>query len=127
MRVFGGGFLGSSKLLRLSMKPNRIHQGLDQEMEFKGLKAPFLYYMLGLMLVVILLFLILQGLGIPPTVSAFISVGLLTWLGSKIYTMNRELGRDGMTKRMAYRQVPLCIRIRNREPFLRLRKKLYGR
>jgi urea transporter len=109
------------------MSGNRIHQGVDQEMEFKGLKAPFLYYMLGLMLGVIFLFLILQGLGIPPMVAGFISVGLLTWLGSKIYSMNRELGRDGMMKRMAYRQVPLGIRIRDREPFLGLKKKQRGR
>lgn len=109
------------------MKPNRIHQGVDQEMEFKGLKAPFLYYMLGLMLGVILLFLILQGLQLHPLVAGFISVGLLTWLGSKIYSLNRELGRNGMMKRMAYRQVPLCIRIKDREPFLGLKKKHYGR
>lgn len=106
---------------------NRIHQGLDQEMEFKGLKAPFLYYMLGLMLGVILLFLILQGLGNPPIISGFISVGLLTWLGSKIYSMNRELGRDGLMKRLAYRQVPMCIRIKDRGLFRGLQKKQRGR
>lgn len=109
------------------MKTNRIHRGVDQEMEFKGLKAPFLYYMLGLMLGVILLFLILQGLGIPPMVSGFVSVGLLTWLGSRIYSLNRELGRDGLMKKMAYRQVPLCIRIKDRSPFLGLQKKHCGR
>lgn len=109
------------------MNTNRIHQGVDQEMEFKGLKAPFLYYMLGLMLGVILLFLILQGLGIPPMVSGFISVGLLTWLGSKIYSMNRDMGRDGLMKRMANRQVPLCIRIKDRGPFRGLQKKQCGR
>lgn len=109
------------------MNTNRIHQGVDQEMEFKGLKAPFLYYMLGLMLGVILLFLIFQGLGIPPMVSGFISVGLLTWLGSKIYSMNRELGRDGLMKRMANRQVPLCIRIKDRGLFRGLQKKQCGR
>lgn len=95
-------------------------------MEFKGLKAPFLYYMLGLMLGVILLFLILQGLGIPPMISGFVSVGLLTWLGSKIYALNRELGRDGLKKKMAYRQVPLCIRIKDRKPIQGLCKKQSG-
>ncbi|HSF53690.1 MAG TPA: DUF4133 domain-containing protein [Algoriphagus sp.] len=109
------------------MITNRIHQGVDQEMEFKGLKAPFLYYMLGLMLGVIFLFLILQGLGIPPMVAGLISVGLLTWLGSKIYSMNRELGRDGLMKRMAFKQVPLCIRIKDRGPFRSLRKSQSGR
>ena len=109
------------------MQRSRIHKGVDQEMEFKGLKAPFLYYMIGLMLGVILLFLLLQALGIPPIVAFVISVGLLTWLGSRLYALNRELGRDGMMKKAAFKQLPFCIRIKDRGPVLRLRKSKSGR
>ena len=109
------------------MKTSRIHKGVDQEMEFKGLKAPFLYYMLGLLLAVILLFLLLQGLGIPPLVAMVVSAGLLTWLSYKIYALNRELGRDGMMKRAAFRQLPFCVRIKDRGPILGLRKRQCGR
>lgn len=104
----------------------RIHKGPGQDMEFKGLKAQFLVYMGGLMLGVIVLFLILNAMELPALVSGFISVGLLTFLGSRIYTLNREMGKDGMMKKAAFSRLPFAIRFRDRGPILSLRKRKRG-
>lgn len=104
----------------------RIHKGPGEDMEFKGLKAQFLVYMGGLMLGVIVLFIILNAFGSPAILSGFISVGLLTFLGSKIYALNREMGKDGMMKKAAFLRLPFAIRIRDRGPILALRKRKSG-
>jgi hypothetical protein len=104
------------------MNSNQIHKGLDHEMEFKGLTPPFLYYMIGLLLGAILLFLMLKGIGVPVLLAVGITMGLLTWLGAMIYRLNRELGRTGMIRKSSYAQVPFRIRIKDRSPILLLRK-----
>ncbi|WP_162142710.1 DUF4133 domain-containing protein [Algoriphagus marincola] len=107
--------------------PKRIHKGLDHEMEFKGLKPPFLYYMIGLGIGTILLFLLLSGLGLAPLLAAFFTLFPMILLGSKILVWNRDMGPHGLMKRSAFRRVPSCIRIRSRGPIRSLKKSTSGR
>lgn len=101
-------------------KPMPLHKGVDHEMEFKGLTPPFLYYMIGLLIGSILLFLILKGLGFPLILATGITLGLLAAIGNRIYGLNRDLGKNGLLKKSAYSQVPLGIRIKDRSPVLGL-------
>jgi hypothetical protein len=100
--------------------PLRIHKGIDHEMEFKGLTPPFLYYMIGLLIGSIFLFLLLKALGIPILLAMAITLGFLAFLGNRIYRLNRELGKNGMLKKSAYTKIPMVIRIKDRSPILRL-------
>ncbi len=101
-----------------------IHKGVDHEMEFKGLTPPFLYYMIGLLIGSIILFLLLKALEIPVVIALGITLGQLTWLGNRIYRLNRQLGKNGMLKKSAYSKVPLGIRIKDRSPILGLKVKI---
>ncbi|MHA7129253.1 DUF4133 domain-containing protein [Algoriphagus namhaensis] len=102
-------------------KPLSIHKGIDHELEFKGLTPPFLYYMIGLLLGSLLLFLVLKGIGVPVLVGLGLTLGLLSWLGNRIYTLNRELGKNGLVKKSAFAKIPLGIRFKDRSPILGLR------
>ncbi|RIW12105.1 DUF4133 domain-containing protein [Algoriphagus lacus] len=101
--------------------PLLIHKGVDHEMEFKGLTPPFLYYMIGLLLGSIFLFLVLKGVGLPVLIALGITVGQLTFLGNRIFRLNRELGKNGLLKKSAFAHVPLGIRIKDRSAILKLR------
>ena len=46
-------------------KSLQVFKGVDHEMEFKGLTPPFLYYMIGLLIGSLFLFLLLKGVGLP--------------------------------------------------------------
>lgn len=109
------------------MKPSRIHKGLDHEMEFKGLRPPFLYHMIAVGVGTILLFLLLSGLGLAPMLAAFFSLAPMILLASKILAWNRDMGQYGLMKRSAYKQVPFSIRLRSRSPIRGLSKSKSGR
>lgn len=98
-----------------------VHKGVDHEMEFKGLTPPFLYYMIGVLIGSVILFLILKGFGLPLVLALGVTLGLLAWTGNRIYRLNRDLGKNGLLKKSAYTHVPLGIRIKDRSPVLGLR------
>ncbi|MBS4040994.1 MAG: DUF4133 domain-containing protein [Flavobacteriales bacterium] len=102
-------------------KSLQVFKGVDHEMEFKGLTPPFLYYMIGLLIGSLFLFLLLKGVGLPLVLSSGITFGTLAWLGNKIFTLNRVLGKNGLLKKSAYAAVPLGIRIKDRSPIQQLR------
>lgn len=108
------------------MKPSRIHKGLDHEMEFKGLKPPFLYYMIGLGIGTILLFLLLSGLGLAPILAAFFTLFPVMVLAGRIMAWNRDMGQYGLMKRSAFKRVPFCIQLRSRSPIRSLKKTKSG-
>lgn len=101
--------------------PMLIHKGVDHEMEFKGLTPPFLYYMIGLLIGSIFLFLLLKAFAVPAVLALGITLGQLAWLGNRIYRLNRELGKNGMLKKSAYSKIPMGIRVKDRSPILGLR------
>lgn len=108
-------------------KPFSIHKGIDHELEFKGLTPPFLYYMIGLLLGSLVLFLILKAVGIPIVVAFAFVLGVLIWLGNLIFKLNRELGKNGMLKKSAYTKVPVGIKCKDRSPILNLKTPSHSR
>lgn len=98
----------------------QINKGINQSIEFKGLKAQYIWYLgggvVGLMIVLAVLFI----LGIP----SLVCVGLIGTAGTlmvlKIYKMSREFGEYGMMKALAKKQLPKNIRIYSRDVFVKL-------
>lgn len=92
----------------------RIYKGVDQEMEFKGLKAQYLLYM-GLVLGGSLLaFSVLYTLGFPLIISLIVCVTSVLYLSKWIAGMNKKMGKDGLMKKQVNQRLPTAIRIRNR-------------
>lgn len=96
----------------------QINKGINQSIEFKGLKAQYIWYLGGGLAVLMILFAVLYIIGIP----SFICVGFIVVAGSflvfKIYGMSNKYGEYGLMKALAAKQVPKCIRIRSRKVFL---------
>lgn len=95
----------------------KINKGINQSIEFKGLKAQYIWYLGGGIIVLMILFAAMYIAGLP----SFLCVGIIGICGTlwvlKIYQMSRKYGQYGMMKTLAKRQIPKAVRVRSRKTF----------
>ena len=95
----------------------QINKGINQSIEFKGLKAQYIWYLGGGVVVLMILFAAMYIVGLP----SFVCVGIIgisgTLLVLYIYRMSHKYGEYGMMKALAKRQVPKAIRVQSRKVF----------
>ncbi|MET3029163.1 DUF4133 domain-containing protein [Flavobacterium sp. UW10123] len=98
----------------------QINKGINQSIEFKGLKAQYIWYLGGGVVGLMIVFAVLFIIGIPSLVCvAFIGTAG-TVMVLKIYKMSRQYGEYGMMKALASRQVPKSVKVRSRAVFMKL-------
>ncbi len=98
----------------------QINKGINKSIEFRGLKAQYIWYLGGCFLALLILFAILYIIGI----NTFICVGFILIAGTiaviKIYGMSNKYGEHGMMKKLARHNVPHSIKSKSRKTFKRL-------
>jgi Domain of unknown function (DUF4133) len=99
----------------------QINKGINKSIEFKGLKAQYIWYLGGGLVSLLILFAILyiSGLGIffcLPLIAV-----LTTALFMHIYKLSRKYGEHGMMKKVAKRSVPYVVKSYS---IVKLKKKL---
>jgi len=94
-----------------------INRGINKSIEFKGLRAQYIWYLAIGILVLLFLFGLMYAVGIP----AFICVGLALFAGTglvmKTYAMSAKYGEYGLVKEMAKRSIPKVVRCNSRKVF----------
>lgn len=95
-----------------------INRGINRAIEFKGLKAQYIWYLGGGLLILLILFAILYIVGVNTYLCLAVIVGLTLLLFSKIYRFSRTYGQYGLMKKLAVRQLPQTIRSTSRKPFI---------
>ena len=99
----------------------KINKGINKSIEFKGLKAQYIWYLGACVLALLILFVFLYILGLNP----FLCMGIIGISGAilvhQIYWLSHRYGEYGMAKKLSYRQVPHSIRLRSRGVFRRTR------
>lgn len=97
----------------------KINKGINQSIEFKGLKAQYIWYLGGGVILLMILFAALFIIGLR----SLVCVGLIGILGTllivKIYALSRKYGEYGMMKALAKRQLPKALKCYNRKVFMR--------
>ncbi|MET6998676.1 DUF4133 domain-containing protein [Chitinophaga defluvii] len=96
-----------------------INKGINQSIEFMGLKAQYIWYLGGGVVALLIVFAVLYFIGLPSLVCVGIIGALGTVLVMKIYSMSNKYGEHGLMKALARKQVPKAIRSRSRRLFLR--------
>ncbi|WP_343617360.1 DUF4133 domain-containing protein [Flavobacterium sp.] len=98
----------------------QINKGINQSIEFKGLKAQYIWYLGGGVVSLMILFAILYIIGVP----SLICVGIIGTAGGflvfKIYRMSNKYGEYGMMKAFAKKQIPKFINLKSREVFIKI-------
>ena len=97
----------------------KVNKGINQTIEFKGLKAQYIWYLGGGIIVLMVLFAALFIIGLP----SFMCVGFIGVLGTllviKIYALSRKYGQYGMMKALAQKQLPKALKCYSRKVFIR--------
>ena len=96
----------------------QINKGINQSIEFKGLKAQYIWYLGGGIIILMILFSVLYIVGIP----SFVCVGIIGVSGvllvMKIYSMSHKYGEYGLMKALSKKQLPKGVRTYSRNVFM---------
>jgi len=96
-----------------------INKGINQPVQFKGLKAQYIWYLGGGLLVLLIGFAILYILG----VNTFVCLALVGLAGAGlfayVYRLSRTYGEHGLLKRRAKHHVPKVIKSNSRNLFFK--------
>jgi len=99
-----------------------INKGINKSIEFKGLKAQYIWYFGAGVIVLMILFAIMYIIGLP----SFLCIGIIMIAGTvltlKIYGMSTKYGEYGLMKAIAKKQVPKVIRSNGRKLFFTFNK-----
>lgn len=100
-----------------------INKGINKPIEFKGLKAQYIWYLGGGLLALLILFAVLYICG----VNTFACLGIIvisgTLLFMYVFRLSRKHGEHGMMKSLAKKSVPTVIKSYSRKVFENLCKK----
>jgi hypothetical protein len=96
----------------------KINKGINKSIEFKGLKAQYIWYLGAGIVGLLLLFAILYVIG----VNSFISIGIITLAGLGVfiwvYRLSNKYGEHGMKKKTAARSIPKVVKCYSRNLFV---------
>lgn len=92
-----------------------INKGINKPIEFKGLKAQYIWYLGGGLVALLILFAVLYIAG----VNIFICVGIICISGSGlflyVYYLSGEYGEHGLMKKVARKAVPKVIKMNSKK------------
>jgi len=97
----------------------KINKGINRPIEFKGLKAQYIWYLGGGLVILLILFAILYISG----VHTFLCLGLILLLGTGlfmwVYHLSHTYGAYGLMKKMARKGVPKVLHSYSRSIFFK--------
>ena len=100
----------------------QINKGINQSIEFKGLKAQYIWYLGGGVIALLIIFAAMYIIGLP----SFVCIGIILTAGTvlviRIYGMSNKYGEYGLMKALARKQVPKVLKSRSRKVFLKKEK-----
>lgn len=100
-----------------------INKGINKSIEFKGLKAQYIWYLGGGLVGLLILFAVMYLIGI----NSFICVGIILIAGTilvmQVYRMSRRFGEYGLMKKLASKQIPRTIKVKSQELFTKMMRK----
>lgn len=102
-----------------------INKGANKSIEFRGLKAQYIWYLAGGLLGLMILFAILYVLGVNTYICLAIILGAGLFLFTWVYRLSNTYGEYGMMKKTARRMIPRVIRCNSRCAFIHYRNKGY--
>ena len=95
----------------------QVNKGINKSIEFKGLKAQYIWYLAGGLIGLLILFAVMYIIGL----NTFICLGIILIAGSGwfvyIYRLSNTHGEYGMMKKLARRSIPATIKSNSRKVF----------
>src|SRR5689334_19321436 len=116
--VFGSSSYRYTFILwSMSTSVYQINKGINKPIEFKGLKAQYIWYLGGGLLALLILFAILYICGVNTFVCLAIIIIFGTGLFMHVYKLSHKYGQHGMMKAVAKRSIPDTVKSYTRKIF----------
>src|SRR4051812_27705504 len=94
-----------------------INKGINRSVEFKGLRAQYIWLLGGGLVGLLILFAILYLCGVHSLICVAVIGVLGTGLFMYVYHLSNTYGEHGLMKRRAKKLVPTVIRNQSRKMF----------
>lgn len=99
----------------------QINKGINKPIEFKGLKAQYIWYLGGGLVALLIIFAIIYICGVNIFICLILIFSLGTSLFMYVYRLSRTYGEYGLMKKLAKKAVPGVIK---NYSIVRLKKQL---
>lgn len=96
-----------------------INKGINKSIVFKGLKAQYIWYMGGGMLLLLIIYAMMYMARLPNIISLGITVILGALMMMAIYHLSGTYGEHGLLKALAKRSIPRLVKSQSRKVFIR--------
>jgi hypothetical protein len=103
-----------------AFKSFTINRGINKAVEFKGLKAQYIWYVAGAVIGSMVLFGVMYIVGISSLVCVPVALGVGGLLVNRVYRLCRKYGQFGLMKRRARKEVPVALLSGSRKFFIHL-------
>jgi hypothetical protein len=100
----------------------QINKGINQPVQFKGLKAQYIWYLGGALICLLVLFAILFIVGVNTFICLGVILALGTYVVTFVYKLSNRHGQYGLMKVIARRRIPHTVKIYSRKEFTSLKK-----
>src|SRR6185312_639988 len=88
----------------------QINKGINKPIEFKGLKAQYIWYLGGGLVVLLIFFAIIYIVGVNVFICLALIFSISTALFMYVYKIRRTYGEFGLMKKVARKAVPKVIK-----------------
>ncbi len=99
----------------------QVNKGVNQSIQFKGLKAQYIWYLGAGIVALLVLFAAMYISGIAPYICITIIMASGSALVAQVYRMSNKYGEYGLMKAFARKSVPKVIICRSRIIFIKLK------
>jgi hypothetical protein len=99
----------------------KINKGVNRPIEFKGLKAQYIWYLGAGLVLLLVVFATLYLVGVNMIICLMLILIAGTALFMSVYRLSRTFGQHGLLKMMAKRAIPDYLRAESRRLFLNLK------
>jgi len=94
-----------------------INKGINRPLEFRGLKAQYIFYLAIGLVILLLAFAILYIAGVPVYLCMPVVLIIGSGLFTGVYRLSHRFGQHGLMKYLAFRQAPSAIFLKSRNTF----------
>ncbi len=91
-----------------------INKGINRPLEFRGLKAQYIGYFGGGLVVVLMLFSAMYIAGLNPYLVVVIGLSLGCFVFYYVYRLNGKYGQHGLMRKRAQRKIPNLLKSKSR-------------
>ncbi len=87
-----------------------INRSINKPVEFKGLKAQYIWYLGGGLVILLIFFAVIYICGVNVFISLALVTSLTVALFMYIYKLSRNYGEHGLMKKIARKAIPKVIK-----------------